>query len=119
MKLGKTSVQTSLFETIKKEEGVQEMVRQSPQISEKPPVLINPIVDTQLSEKEVHLVIQEKVSVVANRDGGLQNMEVNGSMMLKVNDPAKGKLSLRVSHLGDPNIQFKVGDHLFLDASKC
>ena len=52
--------------------------------------------------------MEEKISAIANRDGGLQNLEVNGTMFLKVNDAAKAKILVRLNVGADANVQFKV-----------
>ncbi|KAF8944546.1 Coatomer subunit delta [Haplosporangium gracile] len=57
--------------------------------------------------ESVHVHIEEKITMVANRDGGLENMEVKGDLMLRVSDPSRAKISLAVRHLEDPSIQFK------------
>jgi hypothetical protein len=51
--------------------------------------------------------VEEKISAIANRDGGLQNLEVNGILHLKVNDPAKAKFLVRLNVGSDSSIQFK------------
>jgi hypothetical protein len=51
--------------------------------------------------------MEEKISATANRDGGLQSMEVNGIMQLKVNDPSKAKIIVQLNHIPDANLQFK------------
>lgn len=45
--------------------------------------------------------------MVANRDGGLQNMEVKGDIVLKVTDPTKAQIKLNMNLSNDPNIQYK------------
>lgn len=56
----------------------------------------------------IHINVEEKISAIANRDGGLQNLEVNGTMFLKVNDAAKAKILVRLNVGADANVQFKV-----------
>ena len=62
----------------------------------------------------VHINVEEKISVIANRDGGLQNLEVNGIFYLKVNDPSKSKISARLNVGADADVQFKVSRPNFL-----
>ncbi|KAF9145311.1 Coatomer subunit delta [Mortierella sp. GBA39] len=57
--------------------------------------------------ESVHVQIEEKITMIANRDGGLESMEVKGDLMLRVSDPSRAKISLALRHLEDPNIQFK------------
>ncbi|KAI1319012.1 Coatomer subunit delta [Mortierella claussenii] len=57
--------------------------------------------------ESVHVHIEEKITMLANRDGGLENMEVKGDLMLRVSDPTLTKISLTLTHLEDSGIQFK------------
>ncbi|KAI8897697.1 hypothetical protein BC833DRAFT_592784 [Globomyces pollinis-pini] len=100
MKLGKKSVQSSLIENIKAEEGV----RDSPVTTPSMPIAHAP--SPAVHEETIHVTVEEKITATANRDGGLQSMEVNGAMMLKVNDPDQARVILKLSHNHDPNVQF-------------
>jgi hypothetical protein len=55
----------------------------------------------------VHINIEESVSVTANKDGGLEQMEVKGVLTLKISDPSNARISLAVKANDDPSIQFK------------
>ena len=105
MQLGSKNRQSSLFETIKADEGIADSppVAAAPQIT---PQLPSPVHEP-VHEEAVHVVVEEKVSAVINRDGGVQSFELNGSMTLKINDASKARLKVNVSHPGDPSIQFK------------
>jgi coatomer subunit delta len=46
--------------------------------------------------------------MVANRDGGLQNLEVKGEMMLLVSESDKGCIRLQLAYAADSPFQFKV-----------
>ncbi|KAH6564360.1 hypothetical protein BASA50_002157 [Batrachochytrium salamandrivorans] len=59
-----------------------------------------------VSEEGVHVAVEEKVSVAINRDGGLQSLEINGSMMLKINNPSTARVRLAITHGADPNLRF-------------
>lgn len=48
-----------------------------------------------LPSEPVYIAIEEKLSVALNKDGGLENMEVQGTMSLQVGG-GQGSLSLRV-----------------------
>ncbi|KAL7750003.1 coatomer subunit delta [Sorochytrium milnesiophthora] len=52
----------------------------------------SPIVPTEA----VHVIIEETISVLANRDGGLENMQVKGKLMLKLSDPDKAHIRVGV-----------------------
>jgi coatomer subunit delta len=64
---------------------------------------------TPLSTAPVQLSAVEKISLVVNRDGGVQNMEVKGDLLLRVTDPAAAQVRLAVA-TGDAagrGVQFK------------
>jgi hypothetical protein len=51
--------------------------------------------------------LEETVSVVCSRDGGLESLEVKGELTLRVSDPSKALLRLGMRLNPDPAIQFK------------
>ncbi len=56
----------------------------------------------------MHLVVEEKVSASISREGGLQGaMELNGSLTLKITDPAFTRVAVNLRHQGDPGTVFK------------
>ncbi|XP_063441763.1 coatomer subunit delta-like [Mytilus trossulus] len=44
----------------------------------------------------VHIVMEEKVSLTAGRDGGLQSMEILGMVKVKVNDEQYGRIKVQM-----------------------
>lgn len=56
----------------------------------------------------VHLTVQEKITVTAGRDGGLQNMELLGVVQLKVSDPQYGRILITIDNQDDRSLQFQV-----------
>lgn len=56
----------------------------------------------------VHLKLAEKVTLVAGKDGGVQNLEVLGILYLKITDPALGNVVVAVRHNEDKQVQFQV-----------
>ena len=61
-----------------------------------------------LSFSSVHLKLSEKMSLVAGRDGGLQNMEVLGMIMLRVTEPNLAKIRVSMDNREDRPVQFQV-----------
>lgn len=57
--------------------------------------------------ESIHVTIEERVSLAANRDGGLEQMEVRGTLTLRVGEGASGKLRLQLQAANDPAINFK------------
>ncbi|KAF9964907.1 Coatomer subunit delta [Mortierella alpina] len=104
MQLGRKQNNTDLFESLRSEvEAVPAVQHQQAPIQSNfsaPPEPAFPM-------ESVHVQIEEKITMVANRDGGLENMEVKGDLTLRVSDPTRAKISLALRHLEDPNIQFK------------
>ena len=56
----------------------------------------------------VHLKISEKLTLVAGRDGGLQNMEILGIVMLRISDPEFGRVRLAIDNHEQRQVQFQV-----------
>ncbi|CDF38841.1 Coatomer subunit delta [Chondrus crispus] len=57
----------------------------------------------------IHLATIEKLNLTVSRDGGIQNMEVKGDLMLRVTDSAKAGIRLQVSTGGAESngVQFR------------
>lgn len=56
----------------------------------------------------VHIKADEKISLTANRYGGLQNMEVRGMMMLRISDPALTGITLSTDNNNARGFQVQV-----------
>jgi len=59
----------------------------------------------QISTEPVSVAIEEKISLTAGRDGGLQNMEILGLMTLRVTDENCGRIKLKLKGAANKNIQ--------------
>ncbi|CAG5119399.1 unnamed protein product, partial [Candidula unifasciata] len=59
------------------------------------------------NQEKVHLVVEEKISLTAGRDGGLQNMEVHGMLRLRVNDEKAGRVKVHVTNNDTKGIQLQ------------
>jgi len=44
----------------------------------------------------VHAKIEEKMTVIARRDGGLESMEITGHLTLRISDDAFGRIKLQL-----------------------
>jgi hypothetical protein len=110
MVLGKKTKDSELVEAIKTEEGVNEYYSPSASIDNiaAPSDRRRSSVADSNPQGAVHIAIEEKISVTANRDGGLQSMEVKGDMILKVTDPNSALVKLTMAMSNDSNIQYKV-----------
>ena len=56
----------------------------------------------------MHLRVSEKLNLVAGRDGGLQNMEVLGMIMLRITDPETSKIRVCLANNENRSVQFQV-----------
>ena len=56
----------------------------------------------------VHVKVDEKITLIAGRDGGLQNMEVRGLVLLRIADAQFGKIRLSVENNDDRGFQMQV-----------
>ncbi len=57
----------------------------------------------------IHLRVSEKMTLVAGRDGGLQNMEIVGLIMLRIADPEYAKVKILLDNSEKRAVQFQVG----------
>ena len=107
MQLSKSIGRNELLETLKSE-GVVE--------TSGPPSPLSPGLSTSMkltssnpSNDPVHIAMEEKLSITANRDGGIQNLEVKGQMMLRITDPQVSQVKLLIKMPSDSSgINFQV-----------
>ncbi|KAF9365880.1 Coatomer subunit delta [Mortierella sp. NVP85] len=104
MQLGRKQNNVDLMESLRSE--VEKSTPAAQQMAPIQPIFSAPA-EPAFPMESVHVHIEEKITMVANRDGGLENMEVKGDLMLRVSDPARTKISLALRHLDDSSIQFK------------
>ena len=56
----------------------------------------------------IHMKVSEKLTLVAGRDGGLQNMEIVGMIMLRITDPEMAKIRVALNNNEQRSVQFQV-----------
>ncbi|CAI2185712.1 13149_t:CDS:2 [Funneliformis geosporum] len=98
MQLGRKQKGSDLFEAVKNEVGFEEN-------TEKPNARVTSISKVQV--ESVHFAIMEKISLQANRDGGLENLEVKGDLELTISDPNLTKIKMSVRAVDDGTVQLK------------
>ncbi len=54
--------------------------------------------------------MDEKITLRASRDGGLEEMEVKGTMFVSVYDADKAKMQVRIKKDAAKNVPYQVGD---------
>ncbi|KAJ2339943.1 coatomer subunit delta, partial [Coemansia sp. RSA 2618] len=66
-----------------------------------------PPVIPQIDMKGVHVQIEERITAVVSRDGGLEQMEVKGDLSLVISDATYANIQLRVATSNQHNAQVK------------
>ncbi|XP_070548695.1 coatomer subunit delta-like isoform X2 [Ptychodera flava] len=57
--------------------------------------------------ESVHIRLEEKISLTAGRDGGLQSMEVIGMALLRISDETYGRIKVLVNHNDTKGVQLQ------------
>ncbi|XP_046853319.1 coatomer subunit delta-like [Xenia sp. Carnegie-2017] len=68
---------------------------------------------TAVPTSGVHISVDEKISLTAGRDGGLQNMEVRGLILLRISDAEYGRITIAVEN--DDQLGFQLQTHPNVD----
>ncbi|KAI9026287.1 hypothetical protein DFJ74DRAFT_663805 [Hyaloraphidium curvatum] len=101
MQLGKKPRASELMEAIKTEEGLDD-ARDSVAKPGRGPAA------AAVHTESVHIAIEERISALIKRDGGVNSVEVKGDMMLRVSDPSKARIKVAVAGAtDDESVQFK------------
>jgi hypothetical protein len=100
MKLGKKSKDADTFVDKLVAEGERVISANAPRQATKGP-------SAPPQQSAVHMKINEKMTAIANRDGGLQSMEILGMVTLKISDGAYGFVTIAIDHHDDRGLQFQ------------
>jgi hypothetical protein len=106
MQLGKKEKTQDFMSLLKDETGIEDV----PVASQAPISTSNqssPVVASPVYADPVVVSIEEKLIVLAHRDGGIENMEVKGELNLRIDDSVKTPLQLNISTTNDKAFQFK------------
>lgn len=60
-----------------------------------------------INMESVHMKIEEKITLTCGRDGGLQNMELHGMIMLRISDDKFGRIRLHVENEDKKGVQLQ------------
>lgn len=96
MQLGKGKKPNAISQILK-EENVPENVTSKP----------GTVSDVPASNEKVRISVIEKLVLVAQNDGGMENMEVKGELIVTAFDPNFAKLRVQVNQGDNPDFQFK------------
>lgn len=61
----------------------------------------------QIKTESVHVKLEEKMTVVARRDGGLDNMEMMGMLTLRISDDTFGRIKLQLEGATNKLVQLQ------------
>ncbi len=113
--MGAKSKMSDMLEAIRTEEGISAQAMEEPPVS--PPAasgvnaagVVQPAEQPQVKMGSVHLVLDEKLSATVNRDGGMENLEVKGELLLRAGDAEHAKVQVLLSSKGNwkEDVQFK------------
>lgn len=103
LKLGARGKELDSFVDKLKSEGVDIIAPASgKRATEAAKVLCPPV-----SVESVHMKLEEKISLTCGRDGGLQNMEVLGMIVLRVSNEQSGRIRLHLSNEDKKGLQLQ------------
>ncbi|KAI7898749.1 uncharacterized protein BX663DRAFT_523977 [Cokeromyces recurvatus] len=109
MQLGRKPKAADLFEAIKPD--VEEPLLNSS-------LSYNNQSSTRQHHESVHVDIEERITLIANKDGGLEQMDVKGILTLKISDSSAARISLGLKTSDDASIQFKTHPNVDKNAWK-
>ena len=102
-----------MLDSIKAEEGIRDFVVPSP-LAQNPSLNQNSNSNQQSQSQStpqegISVLFEEQISLSLNKDGGLDsNLEVKGSLMLRIHDSEKTRISLGMQLYSHPNVQYMV-----------
>eukprot|EP01117_Protostelium_nocturnum_P012656 TRINITY_DN465_c0_g1_i1.p1 TRINITY_DN465_c0_g1~~TRINITY_DN465_c0_g1_i1.p1 ORF type:complete len:504 (+),score=226.97 TRINITY_DN465_c0_g1_i1:123-1634(+) len=98
---GTTGKKSSGLSQILKEENVSESQLESS------PLLSSAASESAASQEKVSIQVLEKITLDAENDGALENMVINGELIVTVFDSAFSKIKVKVKSDSEHEIQFK------------
>ncbi|KAM4703719.1 coatomer subunit delta [Rhinophrynus dorsalis] len=75
--------------------------------SGKRPSEVAKVLPPPVNMESVHMKIEEKITLTCSRDGGLQNMEVHGLVMLRVTDDKFGRIRVHIDNEDKKGVQLQ------------
>jgi len=61
---------------------------------------------TPTKQSAIDLRIEEKLVILSNRDGGLENMAIKGELFVTISDPNQGRIIIKLNDLDQKKFQF-------------
>ncbi|KAJ1189947.1 hypothetical protein NDU88_006688 [Pleurodeles waltl] len=103
LKLGAKGKEVDNFVDKLKSEGETIMTSATGKRSTEAAKVLTPPVNME----SVHMKIEEKISLTCGRDGGLQNMEVHGMIMLRISDEKAGRVRIHIDNDDKKGVQLQ------------
>ncbi|XP_014664925.1 PREDICTED: coatomer subunit delta-like [Priapulus caudatus] len=103
MKLGSKGKDIDSFVDQLKSEGQEVLTNHLSKTS----AAITKITTPAINKEGVHMRIEEKISLSAGRDGGLQNMEVLGIIMLQISDEHCNRIRVKIDNKDNKGVQLQ------------
>lgn len=100
MQLGKSKGASSLLENLAKEEGVATLDEPTRAVAAGP-------TGTHVISEPVFVSVDEKLTVLLSKTGGLESLEVQGTMSLVVGNDADAYVAVQIRQGNNPAFQFK------------
>lgn len=117
MKLGSKGKDIDSFVDKLRSEGTDVVSHNKGKLSSAP----KPTATPTISMMSVHIKVDEKISLTAGRDGGLQNMEIRGLVLLRISDSDLGRIRVSLQNEDQKGFQFQthpnVDKKMFLQQS--
>ena len=112
MQLGGKPKTSDVLDAIRQDEGIVDVPDELPtSVTIPSPGAAAPNLP-RVTQGAVHIQIEEKLNAILNRDGGLDNLEVKGELILRISDPAKARLRFLVNAAQSSDVQFKTHPHV-------
>ncbi|KAG0193986.1 Coatomer subunit delta [Apophysomyces sp. BC1034] len=70
------------------------------------------------NSKGIHVASEERISLVANADGDLEQLDIKGALMLRIADSSNARIRIMLQVVDDPSIQFKTHPNVDKSAFK-
>ena len=102
LQLGHKPKTAELFEAVSEEAGISLVT--PPMLSAKS---TSPIPVVNIPSDGVHLLLEERITLVANKDGGLRSMEIKGDMILRIGNMENGHIRVLTQAKEEHGLQIK------------
>lgn len=115
MKLGSRGKDVDSFVDQLKSEGEHVI---SPTIPSKTSSAVAKVAPIVQNTEAVHARIEEKITLLAKRDGGVENLEIHGLVSIRISDEKFGQIQIQLDNRDDKGIQLQTHPNIDKDLFK-